>query len=217
MRGLCYFQHKRTPRRTVRVDAPCYVCLSLAISYISQSLKPLLKKLVSAVWNAIHSKYIRIIFIASVIFFPCHIQANPVERAKVDFKFLNSPLVLKEFSFDDSAFNFTSRGDKETMEFVPLQFHDRLDIYDRTESFSFGNEILSSVSTKRQSVTDSLEEQPSQNTENARDDNPVKPPLLDRKSENPFDHEPWEYPWFWVLWCFWWLIIFPNLGSGRND
>ncbi len=98
----------------------------------SKIMKPLFKKFWPIYGQAVSLKKVRVFFASAVIFFPCSIQAEPINQSKMDSVLVNSSSVFEEFPFIYDTIDDFSLMEQKILKFVPAKISDDL----RVDSFS---------------------------------------------------------------------------------
>jgi len=185
------------------------------ISNAPQFLKAFSKNFRTIISIAVLQK-IGVFFISTMIFFPSFVEADPIVESQVDPVFMNGSFVFEvlPFEFLPMSGNQTTLQAIEKMVFAEGCY--ALNAYNGTEFGRHLNESFTSFSSTGKSVVEDLIDQGDYDPSDDREDDRINTFFFGTEIDNPFNHEPWEYPLFCLLWSSFWCILIPII-LGAND
>ncbi|MDP2107352.1 MAG: hypothetical protein Q8J76_15245 [Desulfobulbaceae bacterium] len=169
------------------------------LSFVSnrfQFLKPVSQGFGAVILDAVRLKKLRVFLVAAAILFPCPIQAEAVEPAKMNAVFV------------DSSFECREGLDQSTMQLMPFYAVKNIRVDGGTEGSGGDNNVFMPFSPRGESMAEPLSSDNSKSTSDERKNNAIDPSFSSGEIDSPFNHDPGEYPVFWIsLWFS--IVMFP--------
>ena len=139
-----------------------------------------------------------------VIFFPCFLICSSLTVGHERLEFLHGSCVSTDIFTNEVANNMPIFGRNKT--------DSGLGSREGGSQFVFlQNAVLMPFSLGGEGVVETLSKPMAQNGCYSKQKDSVKPSLWLGKFKNPFTHNPWEYPLFWILFSMFWGGLFPAL------